>query len=104
MKLALKIMLGATMGLMLPTAIPAKEARQLEVSEATVNKKCDGQMQSNGGVKGCTVACPKGINGTTCDYSCGGPGGSGCRVIVLARTGSLPPKKGDVDKAGTVKQ
>ena len=39
MKLALKIMLGATMGLMLPTAIPAKEARELEVSEATVNKK-----------------------------------------------------------------
>ena len=89
MNLALKIMLGATMGLMLPTAIPAKEARELEVSEATVNKKCDGQMQSNGGVKGCTVACPKGINGTTCDYSCGGPGGSGCRVIDLARIARL---------------
>ncbi|QIK96126.1 hypothetical protein G7076_06390 [Sphingomonas sp. HDW15A] len=104
MKLVLKIMLGATMAMMLPTFAPAKEARELEVSEATVNKKCEGKMQSNGGVKGCTVACPQGINGTTCDYSCGGPGGKGCRVIIFSRTSAPAPKKGQVDPASTVKQ
>ena len=82
MKSAVSLMLVATLSLALPTAV---QARELEVSRSTVVKKCGGGLQSNGGVIGCTIACPAGINGKVCDYSCGGPGGEGCRIIVLSR-------------------
>src|SRR4051812_2916857 len=86
MQLAVKLMLVATFGLALPTAV---QARELEVSRATVVQKCGGDLASNGNVIGCTVACPSGVNGKTCDYSCGGPEGDGCRIQVFSRLGDV---------------
>ena len=63
------------------------------MSRDTVKSKCGGDLQSGGGAIGCTVPCPSGINGKTCDYSCGGPAGDGCRVEVFTRTAALKPKK-----------
>jgi hypothetical protein len=98
MKLAVKLMLVAMFGVALPTAAEAKDSRTLEVSRATVEKKCGGDLQSGGGAIGCTVACPSGINGKTCDYSCGGPAGDGCRVEVFSRVAGLHRDKGQMDQ------
>ena len=104
MKLAVKLMLGATIGLMLPTAGLTKESRTLEVSEATVDKKCGDKLQTDPGGKGCSVACPSNINGKTCDYSCGGDQGKGCRVEIFSRVAAGPQKKGQVDPTTIEKQ
>ena len=93
MKLAVKFMLVATAALALPTPAQAG-SRELEISRRGVEQACGGGLQSNGGVIGCTRACPAGINGTTCDYSCGGPEGAGCRIIVMSRIGDLPKIRG----------
>jgi len=90
MQLAVRFMLVASFSLALPTAV---QARELEVSRATVQQKCGGDLQSNGSVIGCTIACPAGINGKTCDYSCGGPEGEGCRIQVFSRVGDLQRSK-----------
>lgn len=91
MQLAVKLMLVATLGFALPSPV---QARELEVSRKTVEQKCGGDLQSNGSVIGCTVACPSGINGKTCDYSCGGPEGDGCRVQVFSRVADVPRHRG----------
>lgn len=58
-----------------------------QVSETTVGEQgvrdvCGKQLQSNGGVIGCTKKC----GNYTCDYSCGGPQGPGCRVFVFSHS------------------
>jgi hypothetical protein len=93
MQLAVKLMLVATLGLALPTAAQAG-SRTLETTRSSVESHCGGSLQSNGGVIGCTIPCPAGINGKTCDYSCGGPEGAGCRIIVMSRIADLPRIRG----------
>jgi hypothetical protein len=86
-------MLFATLGLALPTAAQAG-SRTLETTRASVESHCGSGAQTNGGVIGCTIPCPSNINGTTCDYSCGGPEGPGCRIIVMSRMSTLPRERG----------
>ena len=93
MKTAVKLMLVAMVGFALPAPAQAG-SRTLETSRASVVSHCGGGMQTNGGVIGCTIPCPAGINGTTCDYSCGGPEGDGCRIIVMTRATGMPEMRG----------
>ena len=97
-------MLVAAFGLAMPTAVQAG-SRTLETTRSSVLSHCGGSVQNNGGVIGCTIACPPGINGTTCDYSCGGPEGEGCRIIVMTRLVSDPSRirgaRGEKLKTGT---
>lgn len=93
MQLSVKFMLVATLGFALPTPVQAG-SRELLANRNIVETQCGANLQSNGGVIGCTKACPPGINGTICDYSCGGPEGPGCRIIVMTRVVADPQIRG----------
>jgi hypothetical protein len=74
-----------TLTIALATAMTIPIAKAMQVSETTVSEEgvrdvCGKQLQSNGGVIGCTKKC----GNYTCDYSCGGPEGPGCRVFVFS--------------------
>jgi hypothetical protein len=51
-------------------------------TESGVRNVCGKDLQSGGGAMGCTKQC----GSSTCDYSCGGPEGKGCRTVVFTRT------------------
>lgn len=104
MQFSVKLMLVAAAALALPAPAQAG-SRTLETTRSSVLSHCGGKIQNNGGVMGCTIPCPAGINGTTCDYSCGGPEGEGCRIIVMTRLVSDPSRirgaRGEKLKTGT---
>lgn len=54
------------------------------LTESQVRDVCGSKLQSGGGAMGCS----KCTSGTCIDYSCGGPGGKGCRGQVVG-----PPPK-----------
>jgi len=71
----------------------AGEAWAAKMTQQQVKKTCGSGLQSGGGVIGCSKKCGSEI----CDYSCGGPEGSGCRSHVVsgpekARVGGSGPK------------
>jgi hypothetical protein len=92
MKTAVKLMLVAMVGFALPAPAQAG-SRTLETTRSSVESHCGGKLQTNGGAIGCTIPCPSNINGTTCDYSCGGPEGPGCRIIVMSRISAVPQNR-----------
>jgi hypothetical protein len=69
----------------------AKEPDRYHTTEQSVKTACGKNLQSNGGVIGCTKGC---MNGKTCDYSCGGKEGGDCRVYVFSRLAPVPVGKG----------
>lgn len=82
--MASTVLLAFTIALATAMTIPVAKAMQVSettVSEEGVRDVCGKQLQSNGGVIGCTKKC----GNYTCDYSCGGPEGPGCRVFVFSR-------------------
>lgn len=70
------------------------------ITESGVRNVCGKDLQSGGGAIGCTKQCGK----STCDYSCGGPEGKGCRTIVFTRTVTQPNSKTGAATDLTVKQ
>ena len=60
------------------------------ITESGVRAVCGSDLQSGGGAIGCTKPCGK----STCDYSCGGPEGKGCRTQVFTRTAPTGTKTG----------
>ena len=75
----------------------AAEGQTIEVSQERVKEVCGKDLQDNGeGVMGCsqTECRPN----ATCDYSCGGPEGEGCRLNVMEAKGKLKVPKLDTSK------
>ena len=61
------------------TPAQATETWEGHTDEASVRLACGRKLQSGGGVIGCTKKCGDSI----CDWSCGGPQGDDCRVVVF---------------------
>jgi len=80
-RIALMILLSLlTLSIGAPvTSAGATETWEGHTDEASVRLACGRKLQSGGGVIGCTKKCGDSV----CDWSCGGPQGDDCRVIVF---------------------
>ena len=98
MRASNKLLLAAALCFSMSGVAQAKEAKEYKVTKDAVEGACDENLQSNGGVEGCTIGCKSGGKQAICDYSCGGPEGPGCRKFVFTRMQTLKPGYGWIDR------
>ena len=100
MRAATQLILATAFCFALTGVSEAREPKRQKVTEDAVIGACDEGLQENTaeGVKGCTIGCKGGGKQAICDYSCGGPEGSGCRKYVFTRVESYKPGRGWIDR------